>query len=1121
MAAPLRRRIPVPIPQPALFREQMRACVFSFLLFVTSAEYCLAQPIGDNARLDFDNPVSVLLLPGKAEILRLNPQRAEAEEVFLDTAARDVSFRIVSSNGAKIQSGRLSTYGWATIPLALAEKSEIQLELTLEDAVEGLPGIRVRAERFPIPQGTLSAHMRAARAFSSAQLLHRSLQAEDVRKAIIQFQQAADEWSRCGELYGAALALGGEAESQIDLSRYQEAMSTVKNALGLDAHSAYVRGWLNHLAARVYLDQWEPKPAREFAQETLRLGKKIGDPALIALGHTDLVGVDFWNFDADANEIDEQAHAEAIAAGLPEILGLERQWKAWLEENDGHVARAATLMSEAESYFRHSGDLRTDVEVTGQVAEVAHFSGDLSSALLRMLELEHITKAMGNSLYYGILTENIGQIYFGLGKFRFAAVYYQLAERAFASAHFQRGLMDIYGDLCESEVSSGAIWNAVADCRASLALARKTQEPVFIGNAEYELGLADRKAGKITEAFADFAEAARNSHVRTDLLFESKERIQLGELLEESGKQNQALDQFLTAERLVQNAADPASLLEAQYSVARWYAHHGQHTKAHAELESAIDKLEAARQMVSDSVLQATYFATERKCYELAIELRMREFERDPAGGGDALALELSEQSRARGLLDAQAAKTSGDKHGDAEASLLRSNIAVDRAFDRRLKLLVSGGAKRDLQASASELTQTLGDLERANDAANPAAGEALKTAATMSVTALEGAALGSAVTFFEYMLGDQHSYLWLIGAGIRKSFVLPPRAELEGMAKQWRASATSQDRGRADASRKFQLLSARLSCALFANAVEAHMKRIVIVPDGGLAMLPFAALPENGCSRVTGEPLVVGHEITQTPSLSIFFSHKPTPQNKAFQGEIAIVADPVFDAADPRAATLKAREPKDGSHTAGIQDNPVALPRLLNTGYEAMAIQETVRRTVGKHQVFLARGFDASVETILSPAMQKYRIWHLATHGVYDETMPEFSGLVFSTVGPDGNPRFGLLKAHDIARLNVPAELVVLSACDSAAGENVNGEGVLGLSYAFLHAGAKQVISTLWSVDDDKSRDLMVAFYRELMSNGGNAAAALRQGQLLIMRQPHGSDPYYWAGFELTSLGE
>ena len=453
-------------------------------------------------------------------------------------------------------------------------------------------------------------------------------------------------------------------------------------------------------------------------------------------------------------------------------------------------------------------------------------------------------------------------------------------------------------------------------------------------------------------------------------------------------------------------------------------------------------------------------------------------------------------------------------------ASLMRSNMEVDRAFNRRLKLLVEGSAKRDLESSAAQLTQALSDLERSEGKAHADASNAPKPAPPMSAAEIEVASLSSGIAFFEYSLGAERSYLWVIDRGKRKSYVLPSRERLEWMVKRWRTLASRQERLEADSGTQFQLLSASLSCALLGNAVEAHMTRIVIVPDGNLVTLPFAALPENGCSNRLGEPLVVAHEITLTPSLTVFLSRKTPAEHRSFQGEVAIVADPVFDRADPRIARLKAGKLTPVVHSAATMGNPVVLPRLLNAGYEASAIQETVRRAVGKDKVFLAQGFDASVETVLSPEMQNYRIWHLSTHGFYDEAVPEFSGLVLSTLGPDGSARSGFLKAHDISSLGVSADLVVLSACDSATGQNLSGEGMMGLSYSFLRAGAKQVVSTLWSVDDAKSRELMVAFYAELMQNGGNAAAALRQSQLTVMHRRHSSAPYYWAGFELASIG-
>ncbi len=1091
----------------------------SFLLF-SAATLCASQQAVNPLSLTSGHPVSVVIAQGRTTTLRLNFAGSEAEEIFLDTAAPNVSFRIISSGGVDIKSGRIVTPGWAAIPLGAGGPGSVELLLNINEPVEDLAGVRVRADQLSIPRSALDLHERAAEAFASAQSLRRSLRAEDIRLAINEFQKAADEWGGCEDLYGEALALGGKAESQIELSRYQEAMKTLKHALGLDAKNAYVRGWLTHLSARVYLDQWEPGPAKGFAEETLQLGQQIGDLALIAQARTDLAGAAYWNGDADANQIADQAHAEAIAAGLPETLALERRWKAWLEENDEHNTRATSVMSEAEAYFRQAGDKRTALEATGQIAQAINLNGDPYFALEKLLELEPVAKAAGNSVDHGTLLGNIGQIYLRLAKPRFAEVYLHLAVLDFASAQFQRGLMLVHGSLCEVELRLNEVSDAVSDCQLSLDIAMQVQDPVFIGIAECQLGLADRKAGRTRQAFADFTEAISKSQSGGDLRWESKERIQLGEILEESGDLSGALNQFMIAERLVQDVTDSTSLLEAQYSIAKWYTHDGQYEKAHAKLEPALKTLESERQRVSDITLQATYFAAERKCYELAVELGMREFERDSNGGGDALALEFSEQSRARGLLDSlKAGEIPGERDGSrAQFNLMKSNLATNRAFDRRLKLLVGGGTRRDLQVSTAELTQALAKLEVAERGANSVSNPAPKPMTAMAVAEIGQASLTSQVTFFEYLLGDERSYLWVISAGRPKSYILPSRQRLEDMVKQWQRLASSHDAIEADTAAKLQNLSAQLSCILFVNRVDAETKRIVVVPDGGLTLLPFAALPENGCSKKPGEPLVVRHVITLVPSLSIFLSSMSARERHKFRGEVAVIADPVFDMADPRAASLKTRELKRGSYETGIQDNPVALPRLLNTGYEASAIQATVRMAAGKHAVFLAQGFDANIETILSPAMQKYRIWHLATHGVYDETMPEFSGLVFSMVGPDGSPRFGFLKAHDIGSLKVPAELVVLSACDSASGENVNGEGVMGLSYAFLRAGAKQVISTLWSVEDAESKELMVAFYKEFMRNGRNAAESLRRSQIKLMRNPATSAPYYWAGFTLTT---
>jgi hypothetical protein len=548
-----------------------------------------------------------------------------------------------------------------------------------------------------------------------------------------------------------------------------------------------------------------------------------------------------------------------------------------------------------------------------------------------------------------------------------------------------------------------------------------------------------------------------------------------------------------------------------------WYAEDGQYEAAMAELKPALGQIEASRKRVSNSALQASYFAAQRKCYELGVELLMREQERDAASERGARALEMSEEGRARGLLDALNARAASavrlreEKKAELGLpNLAQSNLAVDQAFDQRLKLLLDGGSKRELDTNASKLTMALGMLERTEDESRGAANLIDSSAQTVTTAEIESASRSSGATYLEFALGPTHSYLWVIDGGTLKSYVLPSRDQIDAMAKKWRGwiisdgivsgQQNSEEHGPGNPSPDFQRFSARVSCVLLGKAIKANMMHLVIVPDGDLAMLPFTALPENGCSSRPGGPLIATHEIMLTPSLSVFLSRNSPAERKHFRGEVAVIADPVFDPTDQRAQGSKRGRLSQTESGTSSRSASLALPRLLNTQSEADSILREAQKA-GRNQVFMATGLKASLQTVLSPAMQDYRIWHLATHGVYDDTEPEFSGLIFSLVGQDGGSVLGFLKAHDIANLNLRPELVVLSACNSAAGENLSGEGVMGLSYSFLRAGAKQVIATLWDIDDTISKDLMVAFYRQMMLNGNDAAKALRKSQLAAIK--------------------
>jgi CHAT domain-containing protein len=143
-----------------------------------------------------------------------------------------------------------------------------------------------------------------------------------------------------------------------------------------------------------------------------------------------------------------------------------------------------------------------------------------------------------------------------------------------------------------------------------------------------------------------------------------------------------------------------------------------------------------------------------------------------------------------------------------------------------------------------------------------------------------------------------------------------------------------------------------------------------------------------------------------------------------------------------------------------------------------------------------------------------QYRIVHFATHGLINSEHPELSGLVLSLIDENGKPQDGFLRMSEIFNLEMPADLVVLSACQTALGKEVKGEGLVGLTRGFMHAGAQRVVASLWQVDDLATAELMKHFYRGMLKENLRPAAALRVAQIELSKSPRWSSPYYWAGF-------
>jgi CHAT domain-containing protein len=260
---------------------------------------------------------------------------------------------------------------------------------------------------------------------------------------------------------------------------------------------------------------------------------------------------------------------------------------------------------------------------------------------------------------------------------------------------------------------------------------------------------------------------------------------------------------------------------------------------------------------------------------------------------------------------------------------------------------------------------------------------------------------------------------------------------------------------------------------------------------------------------------IVRTHEIVNVPSASVLSAlRSQTASRPAAPVTLAILADPVFDPADPR-VVRRTPSPTRSSALPGVSSDsrePATLARLSFSREEA----DSIASLVAPGAVFKATDFKASRATLLDGTLGNYRLVHFATHGVLDSERPALSGLVLSRVDERGDPLDGYLRLHDIYNLHLTADLVVLSACQSALGKEFRGEGLIGLARAFMYAGVPRVVGSLWEVSDRATAELMKSFYAGMLQRHLRPAAALRAAQLELANDPRWSSPYYWAGFVL-----
>jgi CHAT domain-containing protein len=291
--------------------------------------------------------------------------------------------------------------------------------------------------------------------------------------------------------------------------------------------------------------------------------------------------------------------------------------------------------------------------------------------------------------------------------------------------------------------------------------------------------------------------------------------------------------------------------------------------------------------------------------------------------------------------------------------------------------------------------------------------------------------------------------------------------------------------------------------------------KRLLIVAEGALQHLPFSALPEPG-KQV---PLMVEHEVVTAPSASVLaVLRQETATRQPAEQLLFVAADPVYSERDSRleqhrieAVGFRKSDASGGTDSsAAYGDEPFLRLRFSRSEADQIA------SLVPAADIVKAFDFDANRDAVLNSDLSRFRILHFATHSLLDDERPELSGIVLSLVDRAGRRQDGFLRLFDIYNLRLNADLVVLSACRTALGAEIRGEGLIGLTRGFFYAGAPRVLASLWQIDDRTGAAFMKPFYEAMLVRHERPAAALRSAQLALWQTKGWDSPYYWAAFTL-----
>jgi CHAT domain-containing protein len=968
----------------------------------------------------------------------------------------------------------------------------------------------------------------AEKAFTEGMQMFQQGTAQSLRQAIAKFEEALKLYREAGDTSAQAASLLVLGKVYDDLGEKQKALEyysqslPLRRALGDRSGEAIA---LNNIG-KVYSDLGEKQKGLEYLGQSLPLFRAVGDRTLEAVTLNNIGGV----YD-DLGENQKALEYYSQSLTLSRAVG-DRGGEAFTLNNIGSLyselgekQKALEYVSQSLPLFRALGDRGGEAVTLNNIGGVYSALGEKQKALEYYSQSLPLYRAVGDRSGEATSLNNIGRVYHEWGEQQKALEYYSqsltlhraVGDRS-GEARTLNNIGKVYEDLGKQQKAleyysqSLNLFRAVSD---------RSGEAVTLNN----IGAVYDGLGEKQKALEYLGQSLPLSRAVGDRHGEAVTLTNIGSVSSDLEEKQKALEYYSQSLPLFRAVGDRSGEATTLGNIASEKRAQGNLTEALTDIESCIKIIESLRTKIASPELRTSYFATVQDFYQYYIDLLMQLHKTNPKSGYDTKAFEASERSRARSLLELLQEANADIRQGVAPELLQRErNLQqqLDALEKQRIEVLSrpnnTPAQKAELEQQRQNLLTQYQDIQAQIRATSPRYA-ALTQPQPLTVSQIQQQILDENTILLQYSLGKDRSYLWAVTKTSITSYELPKAAEIETTAKNFRNAVTAPS-SRDNPNQVAKANDAISQMILQPVAAQLGQKRLLIVSDGILNYLPFAALSLPGKSGENrNPPLIVDHEIVLLPSASTLGILRQNyndrqPPNRT----LAILADPVFSANDERvknsssATTQQAVESANPGLSRSRGDNNAQFNRLKFTRQEA----EVLQALVPANSIAQSLDFAASRAAATSSNLSQYKIIHFATHGFANSERPELSGIVMSLVDEKGDPLNGFLRLTDIFNLKLAADLVVLSACQTGMGQIVQGEGMVGLTRGFMYAGAQRVVVSLWSVEDEQTAALMSSFYQKMLQKGLTPAAALRAAQLEMWKQEKWNSPYYWAAFTL-----